>query len=291
MSDGCEQCAWSDSSFLSGSCGNTGALAFFMSLVDLVIRSQCSATDPCRRAKDDRRFPAGPVYPEELDFVVVGGGVAGSVVAARLSEVPGWTVGLLEAGPEEPTATSVPAFATAAVGTELDWRYVTEPQRNACLETGGVCAWPRGKMLGGTGAMTGMMYSRGHPLVYDGWRDAGAAGWGWDDVLPYFKKSESNRNAELVEPEYHGFDGPVSVQQFPHRPDMAESIVQAGVELGYRAGDLNGHNQTGQTFTRYFGCIGFVSASCYPFVSSRIASMMIIDDGFRADAREKIPIV
>jgi len=250
MSDGCEQCAWSDSSFLSGSCGNTGPLAFFMSLVDLVIRSQCSATDPCRRAKDDRRFPAGPVYPEELDFVVVGGGVAGSVVAARLSEVPGWTVGLLEAGPEEPTATSVPAFATAAVGTELDWRYVTEPQRNACLETGGLCAWPRGKMLGGTGAMTGMMYSRGHPLVYDGRRDAGATGWGWDDVRPYFKKSSSNRNAELVEPEYHGFDGPVSVQQFPHRPDMAESILQAGVELGYRTGDLNGHNQTGQTVCR-----------------------------------------
>lgn len=242
--NGCDN-TWSDSSFLSGSCGTTGGLALFMSLVDLVIRSQCDVSDPCRRVTGRRSFPAGSAHPEELDFIVVGGGVAGSVVAARLSEVPGWTVGLLEAGPEEPSTTSVPAFATAAAGTYLDWQYVTVPQRNACLNTGGLCAWPRGKMLGGTGAMTGMMYSRGHRLVYDAWRDAGIVGWGYDDVLPYFKKSESNRNPELVEREYHGFDGPVTVQQFQHRPDMAESIVQAGAELGYRAGDLNGHNQTG----------------------------------------------
>lgn len=215
-----------------------------MTLVDLVIRSQCTVTDPCRRAKK-KSFPAGPVYPEELDFVVIGGGVAGPVVAARLSEVPGWTVGLLEAGPEEPTTTSVPAFATAAMGTDLDWRYLTEPQANACLRTGGVCSWPRGKMLGGTGAMTGMMYSRGHKLMYDSWRDAGIYGWGYDDVLPYFKKSEHNRNPDIVEHEYHGFGGPISIQQFSNRPEMAESIVQAGIERGYRNGDLNGHNQTG----------------------------------------------
>lgn len=244
-SGGSCECSWSDSSFLSGSCGSTGGLAFFMSLVDLVIRSQCSVTDPCRRATGRRPFPAGPVYPEELDFVVVGGGVAGSVVASRLSEVSGWTVGLLEAGPEEPSTTSVPAFASAAMGTELDWRYLTEPQSNACLAAGGICVWPRGKMLGGTGAMTGMMYSRGHRRVYDAWRDSGVVGWGYDDVLPYFKKSERNMDTDLVEPEYHGFDGPVAVQRFAHRPEMAESIVQAGVELGYRAGDLNGHNQTG----------------------------------------------
>lgn len=240
------ECSWSDSSFLSGSCGTTGGLAFFMSLVDLVIRSQCSMADPCRRVKAGKRFPSGTVYPEELDFVVVGGGVAGSVVASRLSEVPGWTVGLLEAGPEEPTVTSVPAFATSAMGTELDWRYLTEPQDNACLSTGGVCAWPRGKMLGGTGAMTGMMYSRGHRRMYDAWRNAGIDGWGYEDVLPYFKKSEANRNPELVEPEFHGFSGPISVQQFPNRPPMADSIVQAGKELGYRSGDLNGSNQTGK---------------------------------------------
>jgi choline dehydrogenase len=81
----------------------------------------------------------------EYDFVVVGAGVAGSVVASRLSENPDWRVLLIEAGPEEPTATAVPAFAVSAVGSELDWRYQTQPEGTACLSTGGVCNWPRGK--------------------------------------------------------------------------------------------------------------------------------------------------
>lgn len=76
---------------------------------------------------------------------MVGAGIAGSVVASRLGENPDWTVLLFEAGPEEPTATHVPAFAMSAVGSELDWRYQTQPQGTACLATGGVCDWPRGK--------------------------------------------------------------------------------------------------------------------------------------------------
>ena len=81
----------------------------------------------------------------EYDFLVVGAGIAGSVVASRLSENPDWKVLLFEAGPEEPTATHVPAFAVSAVGSELDWKYQTQPEGVACLATGGVCDWPRGK--------------------------------------------------------------------------------------------------------------------------------------------------
>jgi choline dehydrogenase len=81
----------------------------------------------------------------EYDFLVVGAGIAGSVVASRLSENPDWKVLLLEAGPEEPTASLLPAFAMSAVGSELDWKYQTQPQNTACLATGGVCNWPRGK--------------------------------------------------------------------------------------------------------------------------------------------------
>jgi choline dehydrogenase len=84
---------------------------------------------------------------EEYDFVVVGAGIAGSVVASRLSENPDWKVLLIEAGPEEPTATSVPAFAVSAVGSELDWKYQTQPEGMACLATGGICNWPRGKAV------------------------------------------------------------------------------------------------------------------------------------------------
>lgn len=76
---------------------------------------------------------------------MVGAGIAGSVVASRLGENPDWTVLLFEAGPEEPTATQVPAFAMSAVGSELDWKYETQPQDTACLANGGVCDWPRGK--------------------------------------------------------------------------------------------------------------------------------------------------
>lgn len=76
-------------------------------------------------------------------------------MAGRLSEQADWRVLLLEAGGEEATTSSIPAFAVSAVGTELDWKFLTEPQRGACGRNGGVCKWPRGKMLGGTGAMTG----------------------------------------------------------------------------------------------------------------------------------------
>lgn len=79
------------------------------------------------------------------------------MIASRLSEKPDWKVLLIEAGPEEPTSTSVPAFAFSAIGTNLDWKLKTAPQKDACLANGGVCKWPRGKMVAGTGAMTGII--------------------------------------------------------------------------------------------------------------------------------------
>lgn len=96
----------------------------------------------------------------EYDFLVVGAGIAGSVVASRLSENPDWTVLLFEAGPEEPTATQVPAFAMSAVGSELDWKYQTQPQDTACLATGGVCNWPRGKAQSRLVAKFKMVWAR-----------------------------------------------------------------------------------------------------------------------------------
>lgn len=79
----------------------------------------------------------------------------GPVVAGRLSENPNWTVVLLESGSEQPVATDIPAFLTSAIGTKYDWQYATTPQKNACLAFGGVCGWPRGKLLGGTAALSG----------------------------------------------------------------------------------------------------------------------------------------
>ncbi|XP_049767288.1 glucose dehydrogenase [FAD, quinone]-like [Schistocerca cancellata] len=139
----------------------------------------------------------------------------------------------------------VPCFATHAVGTSLDWNFTTTRQAHACLSTGGVCRWPRGKMVAGTGGMHGMMYTRGHRDCYDAWARAGNPGWGYDDVLPYFKRAERNLDPDQMEMEFHGAEGAMPVQQFPHRPAMAEVIVAALQSLGYRRGDLNGANQTG----------------------------------------------
>jgi len=92
--------------------------------------------------------------------------------------------------------------------------------------------------------MQGMMYVRPHRSILDEWGEKNP-GWKWKDLLKYFIKSENNLNPELVEPEYHGFCGPMVVQQFPSRPPLADVVVEAGKQLGYRNGDLNGHNQTG----------------------------------------------
>nr|XP_024217684.1 glucose dehydrogenase [FAD, quinone]-like [Halyomorpha halys] len=100
-------------------------------------------------------------------------------------------------------------------------------------------------MLGGTGAMTGMTYMRGHKDIFNGWAKNGNGGWSYEACLPFFKKSENNKNPDIIEKEYHGTDGPLVVQQFPYQPQFAEDLLRAVEEIGYRVGDLNGVNQTG----------------------------------------------
>ncbi|XP_026289306.2 glucose dehydrogenase [FAD, quinone]-like [Frankliniella occidentalis] len=241
------ECPYSDSTFLRGVCGPS--LAIFLGIIEMVLRDSCDVAEPCRRARADAFARRGH---QAFDYIVVGAGVAGSVVASRLSEDKGVSVLLLEAGPEEPLATLVPAFAVKSVGTYLDWGFATEGEKRACWSTGGRCPWPRGKMVAGTGGMQGMMYMRGHPVIYDTWERQGNPGWGYRDVLPYFKKAEGNREMHLVEPGFHSDKGPLAVQRFPHRPQLAEDLVRAGNELlGYESPpDLNGGNQTGFTIAQ-----------------------------------------
>nr|XP_018902473.1 PREDICTED: glucose dehydrogenase [FAD, quinone]-like [Bemisia tabaci] len=239
MSSHCE-CQFEDTAYLSSSCGANVTL--FMTLLDMMIRSHCDLTDPCNRTQSQAKIREEDTV---FDFIVVGGGVAGSVVAGRLSENPKWRVALLEAGPEEPSSSSIPAFATSAIGTSLDWQYKTERQEGACLNRNGICRWPRGKMLAGTGAMTGMMYTRGHPEIFDDWARQGNQGWSYEEVLPYFKKAESNLNLDIVDSEYHGTDGPMNVQRFAHQPPFTETFLEAAKELGFAIHDLNGKNMTG----------------------------------------------
>ncbi|XP_078042194.1 glucose dehydrogenase [FAD, quinone]-like [Augochlora pura] len=186
-----------------------------------------------------------PLYAE-YDFIVVGGGSAGAVVASRISEIPDWNVLLLEAGPDENEITDVPSLAAYLQLTKLDWKYKTEPTGRACLAMkGGRCNWPRGKVLGGSSVLNYMLYVRGNRHDYDHWEALGNPGWGFSQALYYFKKSEDNRNPYLQKSPYHSTGGYLTVQESPWKTPLVVAFVQAGVEMGYENRDINGERQTG----------------------------------------------
>lgn len=190
-------------------------------------------------------FKVLPAY----DFIIVGGGSAGAVVTNRLSENLNWTVLLLEAGGDETEISDVPSLAGYLQLTDLDWQYKTAPpppESPYCLAMNGDrCFWPRGKVLGGSSVLNAMIYVRGNRLDYDNWASLGNVGWSYNDVLPYFKKSEDNRNPYLVKTPYHGKGGYLTVQESPWRTPLAVAFVKAGEELGYINRDINGAQQTG----------------------------------------------
>lgn len=195
--------------------------------------------------------PESPVINQknlyrEYDFIVVGGGSAGAVVASRLSEIPNWKVLLLEAGPDENEISDVPSLAAYLQLSPLDWAYKIQPTGRACLGMkNGRCNWPRGKVLGGSSVLNYMIYVRGNKNDYDHWESLGNPGWGYDNVLKYFIKSEDNRNPYLAKTPYHGTGGYLTVQESPWRTPLVVAFTQAGLELGYPIRDINGADQRG----------------------------------------------
>ncbi|XP_037037107.1 glucose dehydrogenase [FAD, quinone] [Bradysia coprophila] len=187
------------------------------------------------------------------DFIVVGAGSAGAVMASRLSEHRNWSVLLIEAGGDETEISDVPALAGYLQLTDLDWQYQTAPPDNRAYcqaMIGDRCNWPRGKVMGGSSVLNAMVYVRGNKRDYDYWEEQGNPGWSYNNVLYYFKKSEDNRNPYLNQGKYHGTGGYLTVQESPWRTPLSLAFVKAGTELGYLHRDCNGEEQTGFMLTQ-----------------------------------------
>jgi choline dehydrogenase len=180
--------------------------------------------------------------PETYDYIIVGAGSAGAVIAARLSEDTGTRVLLLEAGgaPDADEITIPAAFSTL-FKTRWDWQYHTVEQKQLGSRR---AFWPRMRALGGCSAMNAMIYIRGNRLDYDTWRDDfGAVGWGYDDVMPYFLRSE--RNSTLGAP-YHGRSGPVHVEDRRYTHPLTYAWLESAAASGMKPNDdFNGAEQDG----------------------------------------------
>ncbi|XP_014248782.1 glucose dehydrogenase [FAD, quinone]-like isoform X1 [Cimex lectularius] len=180
---------------------------------------------------------------DSYDFIIIGAGSAGCVLANRLSEISNWKVLLIEDGGQETAVSDSPALADFNHNTELDWNYTTVSQSRACLAQDGNCEYPRGHVMGGSSTINGMMYVRGSSFDYDEWEADGNPGWGYKDVLPYFIKSETINIPELVDSPYHGKNGPMSVQLPYYKTPLSQISITAAEEFGIPYGDYNGENQ------------------------------------------------
>ncbi|EFA05513.1 glucose dehydrogenase [FAD, quinone] [Tribolium castaneum] len=190
--------------------------------------------------------PDTPVLLPSYDFIIVGAGTAGCVLANRLSENPSWNVLLLEAGRPENYLMDLPVLANYIQFTDANWRYKTEPSDKFCLGMENQqCNWPRGKVVGGSSVLNYMIYTRGNWRDYDKWAELGNEGWGFKDVLPYFKKIENFMVPGPYNASYHNHDGYLAVSYSPYKTKIADAVLESAQLMGLKLVDYNGPIQVG----------------------------------------------
>ncbi|CAG9861253.1 unnamed protein product [Phyllotreta striolata] len=212
-------------------------------LLDGVIRVLVDGEDQFRREPKD--MPQSKLL-KEYDFVIVGAGTAGCVLANRLSENPDWTVLLIEAGRNENFMMDFPILASYLQFTDANWKYKTVPSNRYCLGLdNNQCNWPRGKVIGGSSVLNYMIYTRGNRRDYDHWAKLGNTGWSWDEVLPYFKKVETFTIKEHMDPRWHSQNGLLTVSYSPGKTPIADAIINASMQIGIPNVDYNAATQIG----------------------------------------------
>jgi len=209
---------------------------------------------------------------QEYDFIVVGSGSAGAIVAARLAEDRSSSVLLLEAGPKDSSLLlHVPAAMRYVYGApKFNWSYETEPEPHLKNR---ILAQPRGKVLGGSSSINGQLYLRGHPMDYEGWAEAGARGWSYSEVLPYFKRLETRIDGRS---DYRGDAGPIRATTMGLDDPLTSAFLKAGEEAGYRrTDDVNGAQQDGFGYLPKNVAEGRRSSTAYCYLRNPPANLDI----------------